>query len=431
MAVSRDIANDKVPETSSQVSSAFSFPEPQQETFLKNLLPPNSQQLDVTMFSPQQAMSTYQGPVCLWSTDCKWILKASSTLPTSSSFSSCVTILNVIYVIGESDYIYRYDKDSQTWKGLDSCHPTGIGKFSLGRINEDLVTIGGQDMGKSGNVIGDVHMYKYNQNQPNWECQPNAMPTPRCWPSVACSDKYIATCGGLLDADDRNPSRIVELLDIETKVWKKVHDLPFQGYRMSSLIDNNKHLFVANSYTRYEEECQSKESYIAMAELKILLGEEKHELAVGIQPPKARPVSSGSNILQDKSECVTRKQQQPNPTQQAIPESAHPVVPRGSVSEQKYWGNCDIETNYPILAKYGGCTIAVSDNKVYTYSKDMHKWECACDLSQYLHDCNGIGATVAVLPDSGYDIMLIGGQKDRKSAHKKVQVISFVKSDND
>ena len=384
--------------------------------------------------SPEQAVATYQGPVCLWSTDRKWILKASSTLPTSSSFSSCVTIKNVIYVIGESDYIYRYDKDSQTWKALDSCHPTGIGKFSLGRIKEDLVTIGGQDMGKSGNVIGDVHMYKYNQIQPNWERHPNiAMPTPRCWPSVACSDKYLATCGGLLDADDQTPSCIVELLDIETELWKEVHDLPFQGYRMSSLIDNNKYLFVANSYTRYEEERQSKEKYIAMAELKILLGEEKHEL-VGIQPPKARPISSGS---QDKSEGATRKQQQShhqttgNPNQQAIPESTHPVVPRGSVSEQTYWGNCDIDTNYPILAKYGGCTIAVSDNKVYTYSKDMHKWECACDLSQYLQDCNGIGAAVAIFPDSGYDIMLIGGQKDRRSAHKKVQVISLVKSDNE
>ena len=51
MAVSRDIANDKVPETSSQISSPFSFPEPQQETFPKNIPPPNSQQLDITMVS--------------------------------------------------------------------------------------------------------------------------------------------------------------------------------------------------------------------------------------------------------------------------------------------------------------------------------------------------------------------------------------------
>ena len=51
MAVSRDIVNDKVPETSSD-SSTLSFPEPQQETFPKSVPPPNSQQqIDITMVS--------------------------------------------------------------------------------------------------------------------------------------------------------------------------------------------------------------------------------------------------------------------------------------------------------------------------------------------------------------------------------------------
>ena len=59
MAVSRDIANDKVPETSSQVSSTLSFLEPQQETFLKNVPPPNSQQLNITMVSSPKCDRNY------------------------------------------------------------------------------------------------------------------------------------------------------------------------------------------------------------------------------------------------------------------------------------------------------------------------------------------------------------------------------------
>lgn len=304
-------------------------------------------------------------------------------------FPSCIVINETIYV-AEKQRCYKYDNND--WNLLRAPHKPVVKNFSLGRLGEELIMVGGLNLGKGEKVLKTIQRYIHNDDK--WEACPHDMPTPRCCPSVCCSDNYVVVSGGWLDVEKEQPCNEVEIFLVKKGEWKSVSPLPellkSRGAFMSSLVVDEKYLFVASSNNCF------------CAELDELLHiNEGHGMMVAsgnctpIPRKKSKenclPLSMGST--QDHSPLVTGSE---------APYQVTPWTPTADINGPQ--SEC-----HPMLALHDKCMMAVDGSKVFMYAFETRKW---CYVGDLPCKC-GVGAAVALLIDR---FMLIGGVVDKKGS---------------
>ena len=329
--------------------------------------------------------------------DHKWEVVEVEMFPTPVKFASCIVINETVYV-AEKQRCYKYNNNH--WNLLRAPVKPVVKNFSLGRLGEDLIMVGGLNLLNNGEkVLGTIQRYIHNDDK--WEACPHDMPTPRCSPSVCCSDNYLVVSGGWLDVDKKQPCDAVEIFLVKKGEWKSVSPLPnslkCKGPPMSSLLVDEKYLFVASS------------NICVCAELEDLLRfNDGHTMIVasGNCTPFPRNKSKENCPLllmtstQDHVPLITG-------SEAANPSQVTPWTPTADINGPQ----C-----HPMLALRDKCMMAVDGSKVFMYLFKTRGW---CYVGDLPCKC-AVGAAVAVLIDR---FMLIGGVVDSKGSTSVYSII--------
>ena len=329
--------------------------------------------------------------------DHKWEAVEVEMFPTPVKFASCIVINETVYV-AEKQRCYKYNNNH--WNLLRAPVKPVVKNFSLGRLGEDLIMVGGLNLLNNGEkVLGTIQRYIHDDDK--WEACPHDMPTPRCSPSVCCSDNYLVVSGGWLDVDKKQPCDAVEIFLVKRGEWKSVSPLPdslkCKGRPMSSLLVDEKYLFVASS------------NICVCAELEDLLR---------FNDGHAMIVASGN--------CTPfpRKKSKENcpPLLMASTQDHVPLITGSEAANSSqvtpWTPTADINGPqcHPMLALRDKCMMAVDGSKVFMYLFKTRGW---CYVGDLPCKC-AVGAAVAVLIDR---FMLIGGVVDSKGSTSVYSIV--------
>ena len=250
-------------------------------------------------------------------------------------------------------------------------------QYGLGRLGSNLAMVGGL-MHDTGSVTGEIICFDGNNE---WSNCGSSMPTPRCDPTVACTYNYLIAIGG--NNNDGELLSIIEILRSTNLQWytaKFVIPKDILSPRMSALLINDQHLFVADSNDSKKRTSNVSEKCIHMP-LSILLGIKERNT-----PPKSALHVTGRNMTLKPMDEKTCDENDPK-------------------FEWKYTKNTPM---FGILALSNKTIFFFRSNEVYTFHLSTNTWAHVANL-----DAQEIpaGTAVAVLEDS---ILFIGGKIDRK-----------------
>lgn len=275
--------------------------------------------------------------------------------------------------VAHFDCIYKLTPGDK-WQCLNKYYDRRR-QYGLGRLGSNLAMVGGL-MPDTGNVTGEI--IRFNGNN-EWSNCGSSMPTPRCDPTVACTNNYLMAIGGNDKNGDLLP--IIEILHSTNLQWytaKPVIPKNILSPRMSALLINDQHLFVANLDDSKSCTVDNSELMCIHMPLSILLGIKENT------PSKSALHVAGKTFKpMDEKTC---NENDPK-------------------FEWKYTKNTPM---FGTLALSKKTIFSFSSNEVYTFHLSTNKWAHVANL-----DAQEIPArtAVAVLEDS---ILFIGGKIDGK-----------------
>ena len=232
--------------------------------------------------------------------------------------------------------------------------------YSLAKFKNELIALGGYDL-KEANLSKFILKFVTK-----WEpVQIPPLPTPRCCPGIACSDKYIVTSGGWTDKKGVEFCRDVEILDVVSCQWQNVTPIPFASAQIPTVL-------IANSHILLTSPCSDSSAY---AELNCLLDQ------------NATP--GGCDVVIANHQ-LTKIDKVPNPS----------VVNAWNILEGPHAP--------AVIAVWNKNVLAFSGSKVYAFFVATKKW---CHVSTLPLDEECVYGAVAVVDDK---IMLIGGGKEQQ-----------------
>ena len=248
-------------------------------------------------------------------------------------------------------------------------------QYGLGHLGSNLAMVGGL-MPDTGNVTGEI--IRFNGNN-EWSNCGSSMPTPRCDPTVACTYNYLMAIGGKINDDEL--LSIIEILHSTNLQWytaKPVIPKNILSPRMSALLINDQHLFVADLDDSKSCTVNDSELMCIHMPLSILLGRKENT------PSKSALHVAGKTFKpMDEKTC---NENDPK-------------------FEWKYTKNTPM---FGTLALSKKTIFSFRSNEVYTFHLSTNTWAHVANL-----DAQEIpaGTAVAVLEDS---ILFIGGKIDGK-----------------
>ena len=145
--------------------------------------------------------------------------------------------------------VYCYDPSQDNWSTLP---PLPVIFFGLGRINGQLVAIGGMEMRadesrttlRGGRRIRNT-IRKYDEELRRWEVFEPPLPTARHSPGVLSLEQGILVAGGCTTSEDF--TNTVEVFLFETMQWYRVMPLPIDCCDVS-LTAINSDCYVLGGY---------------------------------------------------------------------------------------------------------------------------------------------------------------------------------------
>jgi len=177
-----------------------------------------------------RGQSARKGTLCLHWSKC-------GKAPRKMSRPSSVVDGNMAYFHHyESNVVYSYNSEKQTWSSLPQC-PYKL--FSLAVVSGLLTTIGGSIIG------GDTtNQLSSLTGERKWVKHFPPMPTKRRAAATVCSRKSLVVAGGY----STSFLNIVEVMDTETVQWSTASSLPFLlGYASATLCQDCIYLLGYNT----------------------------------------------------------------------------------------------------------------------------------------------------------------------------------------
>jgi len=157
-----------------------------------------------------RGQSTRKGPLHLHWSKC-------GKAPCKMAGASSVVDGNMAYFHHyESNVVYSYNSEKQTWSSLPQCP---YNYFSLAVVNGLLTTVGG------GGVQTPTNKLISLTGERKWVEHFPPMPTKRSGPQAVCTGKSLVVAGG--GSMKSSYLNIVEVMDIETVQWSIASSLPF------------------------------------------------------------------------------------------------------------------------------------------------------------------------------------------------------------
>lgn len=164
------------------------------------------------------------GATLVWSKRC-------ADLPVPMYHAQALVIGSNVYTGGgctkdDSNTVFVYDIDVNSWKSLPSCP---VRYFGLAKLDERLVALGGitQSSGISEKV------YTFDQKSQQWNSTLPSMLTARHSLTAIGFESNLFACGG---KDACGVSDTVEVLKAGSSQWYKTYPLSFPCYHMSYTI---------------------------------------------------------------------------------------------------------------------------------------------------------------------------------------------------
>lgn len=287
------------------------------------------------------------------------------------SNARCIVIEGVVYV-SHYDCIYKLIPGDK-WQCLE--YYDRRRQYGLGRLGSNLAMVGGL-MHNTGNVTGEIIRFDSNNK---WSNCGSSMPTPRCDPTVTCTNNYLIAISGKNNNGDLLP--IIEILHSTTLQWyraKPVIPKITLSPRMSALLIDDQHLFVANIDDSKNCTVNDSELMCVHMPLSILLGRKENT------PSKSALHVTGKTFKpMDEKTCNEN-----NPKFE--------------------WKSTKNATIFSTLALSNKTIFSFISNQVYTFHLSTNSWAHVANLdAQEIPE----GTAAAVLEDS---ILFIGGKIDEK-----------------
>ena len=177
--------------------------------------------------SEQQNAGKMKGDIRLKWTKCEGEVAKSYMIKGSSAVNG-----NLVYFNSDnSESVYAYSSDSQTWTSLPSFpYP----QTTLAIVNNLLTGIGGW-CGRPTNVLLSLTNKKWTKHYP-------PMPTSRWDVAAACSKKFLIVAGGGNEYEMPCYVTTVEIMNTETYHWFTASGLP-KSFDRSSLVICGKYIY--------------------------------------------------------------------------------------------------------------------------------------------------------------------------------------------
>ena len=164
--------------------------------------------------------------------------KQHANLPKDLAEGQSVVISGKIYYGGNASTmdectVYYYDPQRDKWSTLP---PLPVRYFGLGRIDEELIAIGGVNI-DADEPTSKVHVYDTKLER--WkEMIAATMPSARAFPSVMSVQLRLIVAGGLIELYDDEYTDVVEIFQADTSQWYTTDPLPrIYSYLSTVAID--------------------------------------------------------------------------------------------------------------------------------------------------------------------------------------------------
>lgn len=165
-----------------------------------------------------------------------WSLCAN--LPIEVSIGTSIVVNGKVYfgggVTSEEDEckVYCYDPLKDEWSALSSVNTR---RFSLGRINDKLVAVGGTKKRPSRERTNEL--FTFNENTGKWKKTYPAMPTARSSTLVFSLDSALIVAGGYSHTGEKTVTEnVVEVFKVMESQWYTSSKLPLQRINMSGVV---------------------------------------------------------------------------------------------------------------------------------------------------------------------------------------------------
>ena len=142
-------------------------------------------------------------------------------------YSCAATIRNMAYFMA-MDVVHMYNSTTGEWLDLPLC---GVSLYTLANILNVLVAVGGR---RDGTTVPDC--VSWDETSRSWISHYPSMPTPRERPAVTSTADYLIVAGGFGTSREYLPT--TEVMDLNTREWSAVADLPVSDHVLSAVVCN-------------------------------------------------------------------------------------------------------------------------------------------------------------------------------------------------
>ena len=175
--------------------------------------------------------------------------QSCADLPCASCNGTATIIDGYVYFTGTFAanlyLVHCYDPSQDNWITLPEL---SVCRFGLGKINENLVAVGG--LSRNASCCNKLYVYNKKSLIAKWSQKYPPMPTARRSPGILCLPSALLVVGGVKDGAQF--ANEVEILKLDVMQWSKATQIPVPCACMS-LVSIGNTCYATGGYYGFQE----------------------------------------------------------------------------------------------------------------------------------------------------------------------------------